>query len=86
MSNGRIIETKNYANKLRKGKYIYSWLINKLRHEKESNKTYQEVLIQEEKVMDEVDEEKAHEEKIEEKGKKNPVINKESILMDFIMT
>jgi len=33
------IETKNYANKLRKGKYIYSWLINKLRHEKESNKT-----------------------------------------------
>ena len=50
-------------------------------NEKESNKTYQEVLIEEEKVMDEVDEEKAHEEKIEEKGKKNPVINKEQLLM-----
>ena len=55
-------------------------VINLENNEKDINRTYQEINIEENKDMNESEEEKLIEEKFEEKGKKNPV-NKEQLMM-----
>ena len=55
-------------------------IINLENNEKDIHRTYQEIIIEEEKEINESDEEKLVEEKVEEKGKKKEV-NKEQLLM-----